>query len=737
MHALENLSATSLPFGVNKRSTKLVKTFLQTTTLLMLTFLFSLAAQAQANYVYVNNQTPANSIVAYSVSPAGVLTNVPGSPFSTGGSGRNVVCFGMDRMIVTQVNNLLYVANTGDMTITGFTINPANGALTRVPGPPVASGLTQDACQGMSIASTPDAHFLMASSNGQIQTFTIGAGGALTLSSTTANCCTPNAGMKISPNGHFLAVANEDTVSTFAVNADGSLTSVLGSPFPKTGTGLVTGLDFSSCSNNRLYGGEATGTPTLADAWSVSAAGALSPIAGSPFQSNGNDSNVVLVSPNNALLFESNQFTNSISSFSVNADGSLGLLGRFGGTGTVHSPVGMATDSTGTFLYVADDNVGMALYRINANGSLTSIKDQTINLPEEVQGVAAYPPHTCASADLAVAMTSSPATVSANGTVTYSITITNNGPDAAAFSVADTLPSALSFVSCTATGGGVCLGTLGNRLVSFPSLASGASATVTLVGRASTTITNGTILTNTAAINNSSAVDPNTANNSASTNVTATQPVPSTLTVAPASGPFGGSALLSATLKKTSDNSPAVGETINFFINRASVGSAITNASGVATLTAPLGTIAPGTYAGAIIATFTGDANFATSSGSATLTVTKPALTVTANSVSRVYGDPNPAFTYTITGFVNGDTPSVVTGSAICTTTATAASPAGTYPITCAQGTLAAANYTFTFIAGTLTVTPAPLIVTVNNASAQLWRGQSSVHRHNHRNQKW
>ena len=30
---------------------------------------------------------------------------------------------------------------------------------------------------------------------------------------------------------------------------------------------------------------------------------------------------------------------------------------------------------------------------------------------------------------------------------------------------------------------------------------------------------------------------------------------------------------------------------------------------------------------------------------------------------------------------------------------------AGTYPITAAQGTLAAANYSFTFLAGTLTIT--------------------------------
>src|SRR5262249_8750587 len=83
---------------------------------------------------------------------------------------------------------------------------------------------------------------------------------------------------------------------------------------------------------------------------------------------------------------------------------------------------------------------------------------------------------------------------------------------------------------------------------------------------------------------------------------------------------------------------------------------------------------------------------------------------------SRLYGDPNPPLTYTITGFVNGDTISVVSGTADCSTTAIVTGPVGTYPITCTVGTLAAENYVFAFANGTLTVNPAPLTVTVNNA---------------------
>src|SRR3954451_18561232 len=64
---------------------------------------------------------------------------------------------------------------------------------------------------------------------------------------------------------------------------------------------------------------------------------------------------------------------------------------------------------------------------------------------------------------------------------------------------------------------------------------------------------------------------------------------------------------------------------------------------------------------------------------------------------------------------MNGDTASVLTGTP--SFTPTAAPAAGTSPITPAQGTLAAANYTFTFVTGTLTVNKAVLTVTAENAS--------------------
>ncbi len=104
-----------------------------------------------------------------------------------------------------------------------------------------------------------------------------------------------------------------------------------------------------------------------------------------------------------------------------------------------------------------------------------------------------------------------------------------------------------------------------------------------------------------------------------------------------------------------------------------------------------------------------------TGSATGTLLINQAVLTVTAQNASMAYGGTLPALTYVITGFVNGDNSNVVTGSPSLTTTATSASPAGAYPITAALGTLSAANYTFSFVAGTLTVTRTPGNVNVNS----------------------
>jgi hypothetical protein len=111
-------------------------------------------------------------------------------------------------------------------------------------------------------------------------------------------------------------------------------------------------------------------------------------------------------------------------------------------------------------------------------------------------------------------------------------------------------------------------------------------------------------------------------------------------------------------------------------------------------------------------------ANYSLTLTNGTLAVTKASLTVTADSKSRTYGATNPILTYTLGGFVNGDTAAVVAGLPALATSAQASSSVGAYAIAPSQGSLVAANYVFgPFNNGTLTVTKAPLTVAADDKS--------------------
>src|SRR5438034_975676 len=96
-----------------------------------------------------------------------------------------------------------------------------------------------------------------------------------------------------------------------------------------------------------------------------------------------------------------------------------------------------------------------------------------------------------------------------------------------------------------------------------------------------------------------------------------------------------------------------------------------------------------------------------------TLTVNAAALTVTADDKTKTYGAANPALTVTYAGFVNGDTAASLTSPPSVSTTATVASHAGAYSVT-ASGAVDA-DYTISYVAGTLTVNAAALTVTADD----------------------
>src|SRR5262249_33713389 len=118
-------------------------------------------------------------------------------------------------------------------------------------------------------------------------------------------------------------------------------------------------------------------------------------------------------------------------------------------------------------------------------------------------------------------------------------------------------------------------------------------------------------------------------------------------------------------------------------------------------------------------------------SGSYTQVVNPAPLSIVPDNLTRAVGHPNPALTYTLSGFVNGENAGSanVSGTADLATTATSTSAVGQYAITGTDaGNLAAPNYDFPqadFKTGTLDVTQGTVTIEVSSSLPGSTYGQS------------
>jgi polygalacturonase/sugar lactone lactonase YvrE len=400
--------------------------------------------------------------------------------------------------------------------------------------------------------------------------------------------------------------------------------------------------------------------------------------------------------------------------------------------GTLVSPAGLAIDPAGNLL-IADPGAP-AIYRFNfATGTRTTVSNPAVTPSAAL---------TDAAGNLLIADTASIVAVPASS---------NSAP----FTVASLVPSALAIDAAgniyTGSAGGVLKLTRtqgyvqfavsstpqtvnllesGNQLYSASSftqtdtsdytLAPVASNDCALTGSGSGTLAIGGVceLTVAYAPTTYSATTDAVTFNGNLTNAVLSTPSSVQLTLTgPATAPAS-----TTTLGAFSPTSPTYGQAVT--LSASVSGGALTPTGSVvftvdsSTYNAPLvngtaTTIVNGLAAGphSISAAYASSNGYASSTTTtATLSVGKATLTVTANSANMVAGAAVPPLTYTISGFVNSDSSSVVGGSSTETTTATSSSPAGTYPITFSTEALTAANYTFTYVNGTLSVTTAPVV---------------------------
>lgn len=332
-------------------------------------------AQGPTTFVYTNNDRIPNSISAFSAAPNGSLSPVPGSPFLTGGNGASGGFFAANRITTAVVKDFLYAANVGSNTVSAFSINPATGVLTAVPGSPFATGGVGDGI-GVSLAATPDDKFLIAANGSSltITVFSVAANGSLSQvvgSPFPSGVTGPLVNARVTSDGKFLALTSAPgNISMFTISAAGTLALLPGFPLADPGAASID----CNCASSQLYVALNGTAAARVDVFNIALSGALSRIAGSPFSGPGSNSNVAVLNPDDSRLFVSNPGNNTVTAFAVANNGSLATIAGspFPAPGAL-APSGMATNQAGTLLYSADLNNVIGGFSIAPTGALTSV----------------------------------------------------------------------------------------------------------------------------------------------------------------------------------------------------------------------------------------------------------------------------------------------------------------------------------------------------------------------------
>jgi uncharacterized repeat protein (TIGR01451 family) len=393
--------------------------------------------------------------------------------------------------------------------------------------------------------------------------------------------------------------------------------------------------------------------------------------------------------------------------------------------------------SSATFQFVGHIPSG-----VGAGTTYTNVASQSTGNDTNAENDTASTTVTVSSADVGI-MKSAPTTANAGGTLSYVITLSNSGPDAALdASFTDALPAQETFVSIVQNNGPAANCTPGQTFgCGIPVLGNGQSAQFTVTAAISPSTPNGATLTNTA-IATSDSADSNSNNNSSSASTTIS--ANADLGVAksgPASAVAGtnvsytidvtNNGLADASSVMLTDTLPAN----TTFVSLAQASGPAFNCTTGATISCSIATLTAGSAASfaltvkvssgatgsisntANIASATPDSNTANNSSAATTTITTTAdVSINKTAPSAVNAGATVTYTITVANSGPSDAQSVTWSDALPANTTFASENQTSGPtfncttgatITCAIGTLTnGASATFTVVAGVSNATP-------------------------------
>jgi 6-phosphogluconolactonase len=348
----------------------------------------ALADQGVVGYVYVNDNTAgSNTVAGYAEGPNGSLTALPGSPFAVGGAGFGQGLGSQNSIEATSNGRYLLVSDGGSNEISVLNIN-TDGSLTPVPNSPFPSGGTKP----VSIAE--HGNLVYVANDGVAATATAPAtpadyaGFSLSFAGQLAPLATapvqvPSAAndlgdVLINRSGTNLVgtEVSSGLIDSFSLNAQGALSADTQVPAQVAGP---FGSAFRPTDPNQLYVSDAHGG-TLAgavSAYNVATNSVLTPIGSSPFADQQTAPCWAAISPNGQYLFAANAGSGSYSSYAINFDGSLTLLGDLPmptlSNGKAPTPLDTTVDALGRNLYGIDNGLpGVSMIHLNDGYMLAS-----------------------------------------------------------------------------------------------------------------------------------------------------------------------------------------------------------------------------------------------------------------------------------------------------------------------------------------------------------------------------
>ncbi len=280
--------------------------------------------------------------------------------------------------VVPAVPRFVYTVSPNDGVTSGFAINSSAGALAPLPALDIALAPAQ-------LVFEPSGQFVYAAGGpGKIGTFVIdrvsgklSASGLADVDITSfLNGTTTIVQSAVDPTGRYLYVldggtnfVNAYSIDTTNTPTKGTLTPIASSPTIATGAsaaGIIVDplgrfVYVTNFNDNSVSG------------YSIGADGGLSPLASigpGPFTSL-NGPELPVIDPAGQFLFVPNNVGNSVSAFTVAASGALTLIGSGATTTNLNAPFATAIDPVGKFLFVTNSGDGtIAVFPINSGGVL-------------------------------------------------------------------------------------------------------------------------------------------------------------------------------------------------------------------------------------------------------------------------------------------------------------------------------------------------------------------------------